>query len=183
MAWGWTVLYAGLVASPPTLGLSPIYVMWDGVLFSGWGFGNVLLFVLPTCLAAVMLTFAPSSGPGPLGTRRLAGWTAVLLASVVAWPQIPLPEAGYLPLLVVAVAAVAAVRSPVGRRAVFILLPLTGVTLGWLRWVDDPTNLPVVAALSVAVLAATAWLARSGTIASSPANVSRAARGVRDGRR
>ncbi|WP_214416954.1 hypothetical protein [Sphaerisporangium fuscum] len=171
VAWGWTVLYAGLVASPPDLGLSPIYVMWDGVLLVGSGFESVVRFVLPACLTAVMLTFTPSSGPAPLGARRLVGWTAVMLAGVVASTQIPLPWAGYLPLLVFAVAAVVAVRSPVGRRAVFIVSPLMSVTLGWLRWVEDPANLPVVAALSVAVLAVTAWLARTGTTASSPANV------------
>ncbi|RVX41826.1 hypothetical protein EDD27_4401 [Nonomuraea polychroma] len=166
VAWGWTVLYAGLVASPPDLGLSPIHVVWNG----STGFASVVRFVLPACLAAVMLTFTPSSGPAPLGTRRLVGWTAVLLASVVAL-QIPLPAASYLPLLVLAVAAVVAVCSPVGRRAVFIVLPLMGVTLGWLRWVEEPANLPVVAALSMAVLTVTAWLARTGTTASSPANV------------
>ncbi|MEO3806883.1 hypothetical protein [Nonomuraea sp. B1E8] len=168
VAWGWTVLYAGLVASPPDPGLSSIYVVWDGVLLVGSGFESVVRFVLPACLTAVILTFAPSSGPAPLGARRLVGWTAVMLASVVASTQIPLPWAGYLPLLVFAVAAVVAVRSPVGRRAVFIVSPLMSVTFGWLRWVEDPANLPVVAALSAAVLAVTAWLARTTTASSTP---------------
>jgi hypothetical protein len=171
VAWGWTVLYAGLVASPPDLGLPPIYVVWDGVLFVGSGFESVLRVVLPACLVAVMLTFAPSSGPAQSVARRLAGWTAVLLAGAVASTRLPLPEAGYLPLLVLAVAAVAAVRSPVGRRAVFIVSPLMSVTLGWLRWVEDPATLSVVAATTVAVLAVTAWLARTGATTSRPASV------------
>lgn len=48
----------------------------------------------------------------------------------------------------------------------FILLPLVSVTLGWIRWFEDPANLPVVA-----VLAVTTWPARTGTTASSPTNV------------
>ncbi|MGW4792082.1 hypothetical protein ACWEPC_06670 [Nonomuraea sp. NPDC004297] len=171
VAWGWTVLYAGLVASPPDLGLSPVYVVWDGVILVGGGLGSVVLFVLPACLAAVMLTFAPSSGPAPLGAWRLAGWTAMVMLTIVGWPQTGLPGAGYLPILVLAAAAVLAARSPVGRRAMIILLPLMSATLGWLRWAEDPANLPVVAALSVAMLAVTAWLARTGTTTSSPANI------------
>lgn len=171
-AWGWTMLYAVLVASPPDLGLSPVYVMGDGVLLvGGAGSEGVLRFVLPACLAAVMLTFAPSSGPAPLDTLRLVGWTAVMLSSAVASTQLPFPWAGHLPLLVLAVAAVVAVRSPIGRRALIILLPLMSVTIGWLRWVEDPANLPVLAALSVTMLAVTAWLARTGNTTASPANV------------
>jgi hypothetical protein len=171
VAWAWTVLYAGLAASPPELGLSPVYVVRDGVVFVGGGFGSAVWFVLPGCLAAVMLTFAPSSDPAPLGARRLVGWTAVLLTSVLVGTQASFPGAGYLPVLVLAVAAVVAVRSPVGRRALIILLPLMSVTAGWLRWPEDPANLPVVAALSVTVLAVTAWLARTGNTTSNPANV------------
>ncbi|MEV4113392.1 hypothetical protein [Nonomuraea sp. NPDC049695] len=168
VAWGWTIAYAWLVASPPDLGLSPVHVAWDSALFPGVGFGSVVRFVLPACVMAVMLTLAPSSGPAPLGARRLAGWTAVILMSLVAW--IPLPGVGLLPLLGGAVAAVVAMRSAVGRRAVLILSPLMGVTLGWSRWVEDPANLPVVAASSVAVLAVTAWLARTGAPTSRPEN-------------
>ncbi|MFI7690008.1 hypothetical protein ACIBQ6_13100 [Nonomuraea sp. NPDC049655] len=170
VAWGWAVLYAGLVASPPDLGLSPVYVAWDGVLLVGAGFGSVVRFVLPACLVAVMLTFAPSSGPAPLGARRLAGWAAVSLVGAATSSRLPPSPAGdYLLLLVLAVAAVMAVRSPVGRRAVFIVLPLMTVTLNWLRWVGDPANLPAVAATTVALLAVTAWLARTGAPASGPA--------------
>lgn len=162
VAWGWTVLYAGLVASPPDLGLSPINVVWDGVLFVEPGFLSVVRFALPACLAAVMLTFAPSAGPAPLGPRRSAGWAAVVLAGALVAPHLSLPTTRYLQLLVLTVALVA-VCSPTGRRVVFILSPLMGVTLGWLRYVEDPADLPAVAALSVAVLAGTAWLARTGT--------------------
>ncbi|MFI9551545.1 hypothetical protein [Nonomuraea endophytica] len=170
VAWGWTVLYAALVTSPPDLGLSPLYVVWDGVLLvEGVGFGGVVRFVLLACLIAVMLTFAPSSGPAPLGARRLVGWTAVLLAGVVVSTQISLPAAELLPISLLAVAAVVAVRSPVGRRVVLIVLPLMSVTLGWFRWLEDPANLAAVAAVSLAVLGVTAWLARTVATASKEA--------------
>ncbi|MFI6388231.1 hypothetical protein [Nonomuraea sp. NPDC050540] len=152
VAWGWTVLVAGW----SELGLSPIYVVRDGVLLVG---GAGWRLVLPACLVAVMLTLAPSSGPARPEARRLIGWAAALLAGVVVSTRIPLPAAGFLPILVLAVVAV---RSPVGRRAVLIVSPLMGVTLGW---IDDPANLPAAAACSVAVLAVTTWAARTAATA------------------
>ncbi|MFI6531245.1 hypothetical protein ACIBHY_02280 [Nonomuraea sp. NPDC050547] len=152
VAWGWTVLVAGW----SELGLSPIYVVRDGVLLVG---GAGWRLVLPACLVAVMLTLAPSSGPARPEARRPIGWAAALLAGVVVSTRIPLPAAGFLPILVLAVVAV---RSPVGRRAVLIVSPLMGVTLGW---IDDPANLPAAAACSVAVLAVTTWAARTAATA------------------
>ncbi|MFI6905388.1 hypothetical protein ACIBKY_29285 [Nonomuraea sp. NPDC050394] len=168
VAWGWAALYAWLVAGPTDLGLSPLYVVRDGVLLiegTGWR------FVLPACLVAVMLTFAPSSGPASTGVRRPAGWAAITLAGLVVSTHIPSPAAELLPMAVLAVAAVAALRSPVGRRAVLVASPLVSVTAGHSPWLADPGNLPVVAACSVAVLAVTAWPARTAATASREAEL------------
>ncbi|WP_188187202.1 hypothetical protein [Nonomuraea sp. SYSU D8015] len=114
----------------------------------------------------MMLTLAPSPGPGPLGTRRLLAWSAAAFAAVVA---APLVSAAAIVLFLVT-ALVMALRSPVGRRTAVALVPLLLVFAGGLPGAGDLTNLAALGTVSAVVLGLTAWLARTGEATSSPAD-------------
>ncbi|WP_329082067.1 MULTISPECIES: hypothetical protein [unclassified Streptosporangium] len=163
-AWGWTVLHTWLITSSPDLGLSPVYVMsYGGGKFITSDLWSAWPVVLPVLLCAAMLTFAPSPGPASLGTARLLGWMAAVFAAFVASTQLPSSWGSHLPLLVLVAVMVVALYFPVGRRTVVTLLPLLAVQFGWVSWEWDPS---MFAALSAAVLAITAWLARTGNATS-----------------
>jgi hypothetical protein len=157
-AWAWVVLHTWLALDP---GLLPFNV-FAGIRSTGlW---QPSLLMLPACLVAATLTLAPVPGPAPLGARRLLAWTAVALATLI--PSTHVPSAGLLlPLLLLAALVTAALRSPVGRRAAIALSPLVVMEGGW----DYGAGaLPVAAALSAAVPALMAWLARAGRTSSTP---------------
>ncbi|WP_433224666.1 hypothetical protein [Microtetraspora malaysiensis] len=153
-AWGWTVV-AALIAL--NLGINDLSSA-DMVVSIG-------VSTLPNCVYAAMLTFAPSPGPAPLGYPRLLTWTAVALVALVAGRQISLAWGTQLPfvvlpLVVLVVAAVRALHSPVGRRAMITLLPFLSVFFPK-PGAGGLAMLATLAPLSVTILAVTAWLART----------------------
>ncbi|MEV0146981.1 MULTISPECIES: hypothetical protein [unclassified Nonomuraea] len=157
--WAWAALGAALLV-PTVLSLAPAHVVLVEV-------GGVALGVLPACVCAVMLTFAPSPGAGSLGVPRLLGWAAGALAIAVVGVQTS-PSSSLRPPAAVALAfALLALRSPVGRRALIALVPiaclflLPPLTLG-------PVTAAALAAITGIPLAVTLWLARAPRLGGSP---------------
>ncbi|WP_067172001.1 hypothetical protein [Microtetraspora niveoalba] len=153
-AWGWTVVAALILLN---LGVNDLSS--DDMVVS------IGVSMLPNCVCAAMLTFAPSPGPAPLGAPRLLTWTAIVLATLVAGRQVSLAWGTQLPfvvlpVVVLVVAAVRALRSSIGRRAVITVLPFLGVFLPK-PGVGGLAMLATLAPLSVTILAVTAWLART----------------------
>ncbi|MFC4006845.1 hypothetical protein ACFOY2_06410 [Nonomuraea purpurea] len=136
-----------------------LLVQADGVLLVTSGatsVGAIVVAMLPACLCALLLTFAPAPGPGPLGTRRLLGWTVVVSASLLAGPEVM----RLWVLAVVGVGVLLALRSPVGRRTLVVLLPLMGHLAGDVTRLGTLTTLMTLATVSLLALVVPVWLAR-----------------------
>ncbi|SEG37080.1 hypothetical protein SAMN05444920_102749 [Nonomuraea solani] len=137
---------------------SPEYVVTDGVILVMGEPVALGSMVLPLVLCALMLVAAPSPGPAAIGTRRLLGWTAVVLGGSAGSLLI---SYGWSYLAAIVVAAMA-LRSPVGRRAVVVLVPMAAVFAGGVPGAGDVANTALLGTLAAAVLGVAAWLARSG---------------------
>lgn len=149
-------------------------VVGDGVLLIGGvpvDVGGMAMSALPLVLCGAMLLLAPSPGPGPLGGRRLLWWMAVLFGGAVAGAAISSRWA-YPPVWALAVVAAGlALRSPVGRRALVVLLPMVGVYVGGLPGAGHLLNAVVLGTLAAVVLGVTAWMARVAGKAPAPSRV------------
>ncbi|MEU8323527.1 hypothetical protein AB0C33_34620 [Nonomuraea sp. NPDC048881] len=69
------------------------------------------------------------------------------------------------------VAAGPALRSPVGRRALVVLLPMVGVHVGGLPGAGHLLNAVLLGVLAAVVLGVTAWMARVAGKAPTPSRV------------
>ncbi|MFI6179110.1 hypothetical protein ACIA8R_26480 [Nonomuraea sp. NPDC051191] len=138
-------------------------VTGDGVLLIGgvpFDFGGMAISALPLVLCGAMLLLAPSPGPGPLGGRRLLWWMAVLLGAAAAGAAVSSRWA-YPPMWALAVVAAGlALRSPVGRRALVVLLPMVGVYVGGLPGAGYLLNAVLLSVPAMVVLGVTSWMAR-----------------------
>ncbi|MEU7738903.1 hypothetical protein [Nonomuraea sp. NPDC049158] len=161
-AWAYALVIAWLVVQRD-LAWSSTYVVTDGVVLVGGvpvDFGGLAMSVLPPSLCGVMLLLAPSPGPGSLGSRRLLAWMGMIFGGSVVGAAIS-HRWGYPFMWAVAmVAAVMALRSPVGRRALVVLLPMAGVYVGGLPGAGQPANAAALGVLAAVVLGVTAWVAR-----------------------
>ncbi|MEV1168699.1 hypothetical protein [Nonomuraea sp. NPDC049784] len=123
-------------------------------------FGGLAMSVLPSSLCGVMVLLAPSPGPGLLGSRRLLWWMGVIFGGSAVGAVIS-HRWGYPPMWALAmVAAVMALRSPVGRRALVVLLPMASVYVGGLPGAGYPVNAAVLGVLAAVVLGMTTWVVR-----------------------
>ncbi|MFI6735629.1 hypothetical protein ACIBI9_22140 [Nonomuraea sp. NPDC050451] len=163
-AWAYALVIAWMAAQPDLARSSTYYVMTDGVVLVGGtpaGFGDPAMSVLPPSLCGVMLLLAPSPGPGVLGSRRLLGWMGVTFGGSVVGAVISHPW-GYPPMWALGMAAAAmALRSPVGRRALVVLLPMAGVYVGGLPGAGYVVNAATLGGLTAVVLGVTSWLVRA----------------------
>ncbi|GAA3804298.1 hypothetical protein GCM10022226_25170 [Sphaerisporangium flaviroseum] len=122
---------------------------------------SMLLSTLPSCVCAVMLTLAPSPGPGPMGARRLLAWASGVLAACLVGLLLPKVFGAVLMLAALGTVAVMALRSLVGRRTAAILTPFLVVAV-MPSWFSDLASLTAVAVATATLLGVTAWLARAG---------------------
>ncbi|WP_049558644.1 hypothetical protein [Nonomuraea sp. SBT364] len=129
-AWAYALVIAWTVVQRELTWSSTYYVVNDGIVLIGGvpvDFGGLAMSVLSPILCGTMSFLAPSPGPGSLGSRRLLGWMGVVFGASLVGALIS-PRWAYPSMWALAmVAAVPALRSPVGRRALVVL----GVTT-WL---------------------------------------------------
>lgn len=168
-AWAMVALHAGerltLLLSLPeeVVVIAEVMVVVGEVLVvAGWPLiaAGMLLSVLPACVCAAMLTLAPSHGPEPVGSRRLAAWAGGVLAACVVGALLPKVLGAVLVLAAFGTVAVPALRSSAGRRTAAILTPFLVVVV-MPSWFTGLASLTAVTVATAALLGVTAWLART----------------------
>ncbi|MEU4330185.1 hypothetical protein [Nonomuraea dietziae] len=166
-AWAMVALHAGerltLLLSLPeeVVVIAEVTVVVGEVLIvAGWPLiAAGMVLSLPACVCAAMLTLAPSHGPEPVGSRRLAAWVGGVLAACLVGALLPKVLGAVLVLAAFGTVAVPALRSSAGRRTAAILTPFLVVVV-MPSWFTGLAGLTAVLVATAALLGVTAWLAR-----------------------